>query len=57
MSHGTTYYKSKVEVEYIVGSSDRSLSKLLKQDLAKLAYKAGLIELIELSLELRKVVI
>ena len=53
----TACCKSEAEAEYIVGSSDRSLSKLLKQDLAKLTRKAGLIELIELSLELREVVI
>jgi len=52
MSHGTTYYKSKVEVEYIVGSSDRSPSELLKQASAELARKAGLVELAELSPEL-----
>ena len=35
---------------------DRSLSELLKQDLAELAREAGLVELTELSPELREVV-
>ena len=48
----TACCKSEAEAEYIVGSSDRSLSKLLKQDSAELARKAGLVKLAELSLEL-----
>jgi len=48
----TALYRREPEVEYIVGSSDRSLSELLKQASAELARKAGLVELAELSPEL-----
>jgi len=48
----TACCKSEAEVEYIVGSSDGSLSELLKQASAELARKGGLVELAELSPEL-----
>jgi len=52
----TACCKSEAEAEYIVGSSDGSPSELLKQDSAELAREAGLVELAELSPELREVV-
>ena len=52
----TACCKSKAEAEYIVGSSDGSPSELLKQDSAELARRAGLVELAELSPELREMV-
>ena len=48
----TALYRREAEVEYIVGSSNRSPSELLKQASAELARKAGLVELAELSPEL-----
>jgi len=48
----TACCKSEAEAEYIVRSSDGSLSELLKQDSAELAREAGLVELAELSPEL-----
>jgi len=52
----TALCRREAEAEYIVGSSDGSPSELLKQDSAELARKAGLVELAELSPELREMV-